>query len=233
MRMSQKQESSQEDDPNPEITEKDHLMIPDGWTMKNHYQKFTNARKEKVKDIFHWFGNSSSDDTDTDNGDLENWDTVAREQRNEDKKRRKRERHEKSKKELNMKARRMAGLGPITSNDIEQQRKNTKDYNQAKIWAVKKHLATFYKYNQEELDQLEILETKRNAKEDIVYVAVAEERDIKDMYTRKAECRSDDTNIRSYIPPQYWARFTALNRILRQQKRGRRQAQNADKIRRK
>ena len=39
------------------------------------------------------------------------------------------------------------------------------------------------------------------------------ERDIKDIYARKAECRSDSTIVKSYIPPQFFNRFSALNRI--------------------
>ena len=35
----------------------------------------------------------------------------------------------------------------------------------AKVWAVKSHLAEQYKYNQEELDELVILETKRTNKD--------------------------------------------------------------------
>ena len=174
-------------------------------------EKPHNCMKDNARSIHHWFGTSSNDESE--DRDDDEWKTVGREQRNESRKRRRRERNEKMKLDLTMKARRMAGLGPISSQDVEKQRKKTKDYNVAKVWAVKAHLASQYKYNQEELDALDILETKCNSKDDIIYIATASERDIKDIYSRKAECRSDDTTVKSFIPPQYWERFSALNRL--------------------
>ena len=112
----------------------------------------------------------------------------------------------------------MAGIGPISSQEIDRQRLKSTNYEQAKSWAVKAHLEKHYRYDAEELRNLQILETKRNAKEEIIYIAVADERDIKDIYSRKAECRSDDTIVRSFIPPQYWDRFAALNRICTQRR---------------
>ena len=112
-----------------------------------------------------------------------------------------------------MKARRMAGLGPITEQDICFQMDKTKDYSRAKKWAVKAHLAHYYRYSQDELDTLELLETKRALKDNIIYIAVSSERDIKDIYARKAEMRCDKTVVRSYIPPQFYTRFAAINKI--------------------
>ena len=125
---------------------------------------------------------------------------------------------ERKKAELTLKARHMAGIVPITSQDIEKHRRSTSDYNTAKVWAVKTHLAKHYKYDQEELDVLDILETKCNIKYDIVYIAVANERDIKDIYSRKAEFRSDNIVVKSFIPPQFWERFSALNRLCTQRR---------------
>ena len=65
---------------------------------------------------------------------------------------------------------------------------------------------------------MEILETKRNAKDDIIYVALADEQEIKDIYSRKAECRSDSTVVKSFIPSQFWERFSALNRLCSQRR---------------
>ena len=75
--------------------------------------------------------------------------------------------------------------------------KKTGDYEKAKRWAVKQHLAYHYRYNQRELDKLNILETKRMRKDDIIYIAVDNVRDIGDIYARKAECRSDKTVVKS------------------------------------
>ena len=64
----------------------------------------------------------------------------------------------------------MAGIGPITDLEIELQRKRTGNYEKAKDWAAKAHLARYYRYNQEELDTLIILETKRTNRDEIMYI---------------------------------------------------------------
>ena len=69
------------------------------------------------------------------------------------------------------------------------------------------------RYNQAELNNLKILETKRTRKDDIVYIAVDNPRDIGDIYARKAECRSDNTTVKNYLPPQFFDRFSALNKL--------------------
>ena len=51
-----------------------------------------------------------------------------------------------------------------------------------------------------------------------IYIAVAEKDDIRDLYRRKAEIRRDDTILRSYVPPQFYARFQALNRVCRERR---------------
>ena len=37
--------------------------------------------------------------------------------------------------------------------------------------------------------------------------------DIRDIYARKAECKADETTVKNFIPPQYYDRFMALNRL--------------------
>ena len=175
-------------------------------------RKTHKCKQDKINKIHHWFGNSSDEES-SDSGIEESWNIVDRESRNLARRKRSQDRKYRQKAELALKARRMAGLGPISDHDIEVQMKKTRNYSQAKTWAVKAHLAQHYRYNQQELDALDILETKHTNKDDIVYIATANEMDIKDIYSRKAECRSDDTTVKIFIPPQFYSRFTALNRI--------------------
>ena len=66
----------------------------------------------------------------------------------------------------------------------------------------------------ENFDNLDILETRRTSKQDnILYIALRNKRDIREVYARKADCRSDDTVIRNFIPPQVFDRFAQLNKI--------------------
>ena len=170
------------------------------------------CKKDRIVKMHHWFGESSSEESGEEESN-ENWSRVDREGRNLARKKRSQDRMHKKMMELSLKARQMAGIGPIKDADINVHMRNTRDYSKAKIWAVKSHLARHYRYNQDELDNLEILETKRNSKDDIIYIAVSDERDVKDIYSRKAEVRSDNTTVKSFIPPQYFERFSALNRI--------------------
>ena len=185
------------------------------------------CRKSKTEKVHHWFGESASEESssESDTGSSEydeneeNWSKIERNKKKYERRKRSRDRKEKKMAEVASKARRMAGVGPITDHEIDLQRKKTKNYEMAKVWAVKSHLADKYEYNQEELDELVILETKRTNKDNIVYIAVEEERDIRDIYYRKAECQRDETVVKHYIPPpQYWERFSALNKICAQRR---------------
>ena len=174
------------------------------------------CRSSTKPKINHWFGESSTEEEET--SDLseeenEEWSTIERQNRRIERKNRMTEKKRRKREEVAGKARRMAGIGPITDQDIETQRTKTNNYELAKVWAVKSHLASKYEYNQTELDQLEIVETKRTNKDDIIYIATENEKDIKDLYYRKAECKREDTTIKHFIPPQFWDRFIALNRI--------------------
>ena len=170
------------------------------------------CKQDRVNKIHHWFGTSSSEESGDDDTD-DDWSRVDREGRNLVRRKRSQDKLHKKMAEISLKARQMAGIGPINENDINVHMRKNRNYSQAKIQAVKTHLKNHYRYNQEELENIEILETKRNVKDNIVYIAVSNERDVKDIYSRKAEVRSDNTIVKSFIPPQYFERFSALNRI--------------------
>ena len=161
--------------------------------------------------VHHWFGESTSEDSSEE--DEEGWSTIDRENKNRERKRRTKERRSRKAAQVSQKARRMAGLGPITNEEIELQWNLTKDYEKAKTWAVKAHLSEHYDYSQDELDRLKIMETKRTNRDDIIYIATENEQDIREIYTRKAEGKTDKTTVKSYIPPQFFERFSMLNRI--------------------
>ena len=81
----------------------------------------------------------------------------------------------------------MAGLGPISMGSIKYFMKDGSDYKSANKLAVKEFLGYYLNYDSEELEKLQLMETKVSSKgEDIVYVVMASEEDIKEMYIRKA-----------------------------------------------
>ena len=64
------------------------------------------------------------------------------------------------------------------------------------------------------MEDLEIKETKVNTRDEtFIYIAVKDINDIKDIYKWKAEIKRDDVSPRTYVPPQFWEHFTAMNRL--------------------
>ena len=190
------------------------IRLEDQHDLNSHEHQ---CKQNKQSKIHHWFGQSSEEETsESEDEDKDKWTKVEREARNKLKMKKKKYKIKKQKAEVARKARSMVRIGPITDQEIEIQRLRTKDYETAKQWAIKAHLADKYSYNQQELDELNILETKRTNREEIVYFAVEKEAEIRDIYYRKAECRQDDTTVKLFIPPQYHERFTAINRICAQ-----------------
>ena len=146
--------------------------------------------------------------------EMEEWRRVERRKRNQLKKKRSKDRKKRKQEEIANRAQRMVGLGPITDDEISKHMAETKNYEVAKVWAIKEHLANNYLYNQEELDKLKIEETKRSNKgDDILYLAARSTSDIRDIYARKAECRADNTTVKNFIPPQFYDRFMSLNKL--------------------
>ena len=164
--------------------------------------------------IKHWFGDETEDDsTGEDIDDEEEYSTVDRRKRNRDRKRRARQKKIKKETETATKAKHMVGIGPIFD-ELEQNCHYIRDYEQAKRKTVNDHLASYYKFNKKELEDLMIVETRYSAKGDgTIYIAVKNPEDITDLYIRKADCRRDTVTLKLYVPPQFYERFTSLNKL--------------------
>ena len=68
------------------------------------------------------------------------------------------------------------------------------------------------KYNENELEELKIVATKMT-RDNSIYIAVEHNWMIRDLYTRKAECKQEDVVFKPYVPPQFHARYVALGEI--------------------
>ena len=159
---------------------------------------------ETKQAIRHWFSDDNSLDESTDKNDAndEEFDTIERKKRNQTRKKKASERKKKRKEDTAAKARNMIGLRPITEKEITEQLDTFENYEIAKEQAVKNHMRIYYKYSQKELDRLEISETKVTSNGDnFIYIAVAEHENIREIYLRKAECKRDDVQLCSFIPP--------------------------------
>ena len=88
-----------------------------------------------------------------------------------------------------------------------------------KLNIVREHLMRYYKYNEEEIEELTIEETKITIKGYIyIYIAVAHINDIRDIYRRKYEIKRDNLFLRNYVPPQFFTRFIRLGEICQQKR---------------
>ena len=150
----------------------------------------------------------------------EKWTKVERQNRNRIKIKKMKDKKLRKKMEVMKKARHMVGLGPMRLETVEIHLKiERNNYEKAKEKAVHEHLTRYYKYNTEELAAVKIAETKYNAKGDgIMYVALEDTEDIRDLYSRKADCKRDDTVLNNFVPPQIYHRFVALNKLCKERR---------------
>ena len=166
--------------------------------------------KRKCEEKKKWFAELSSEEEEQ--GEV--WDKVERLSKNKEKNEKKRKLRRKKMIDTFNKANHMIGLGPVKKRSIDYHYNLTKDYDLAKEEAVKEFLEFYLKFSKEEIEELDIVETKiSNGDDEVIYIAVEDDEQIKNIHRRKAECRNDDIIIRNFIPPQIWKRFMELNRI--------------------
>ena len=104
----------------------------------------------------------------------------------------------------------LIGLGPIPDRTISHFENSATDSNEALVLAAKEYLQYYLDYNPQELKNLKIKEVKRAAKDSVVYIAVENESDIREIHYRKTQARNNDLIIRDYIPPSFHSRFKAI-----------------------
>ena len=112
------------------------------------------------------------------------------------------------------KARHMLGLGPIKQQSIDYFVTITADIELAKEMAVKEYLTTYLQFTEVELMEHDIVDSQISARnEDIVYVTFADYASIREIHSRAAEVRDDDVEIRNFVPPQFWGRYSHISKF--------------------
>ena len=128
-----------------------------------------------------WFGDTSDDnDTDTDSSD--GWTEVERKRKNTE--RRRRNRRMKKEKEIRCaaKAACMAGVGPVKMSDVMNLVDNGKRFEDAKIEVFHNFLREKLGYNEAELSDLSLVETKFATKgDDVLNVAMSNQEHIREL----------------------------------------------------
>ena len=106
----------------------------------------------------------------------------------------------------------IVGLGPITAETLKHFEDTETDHETAKSEAVKEFLGFYLKYGDEELERLEIKATQIATKDDIVYVALGDASEIRDIYVRAAQCKHPEVKTRNFVPPQFFDRYMYLSK---------------------
>ena len=141
-------------------------------------------------------------------------DSVDRVERNREKKRAAWKKKKDRQDRVTQKNQFIIGIGPVYQKSIDHFNSIVGDYMEAKRMAAMEYLKVSLRYNEEELEEVEITDTQVSAKsENILYIVTAKASNIRDIRARLAECRDERLNAIDFIPPQYYARYTALGRV--------------------
>ena len=197
--------------------------IPDDWTerispIKKQPRKLIH-RDFSNQDFRFGFGNDVSTDDSSGDDDNLNWNTVTRTEKMEEKKKRQRDRKLQMQSDTATKARNMIGLGPIPLEAVRGAMRHSRDLERGKRIAFKDHLAAQYDFSDEELRTMIITETKMSGNGDeVIYAAFENHEDVREIYIRQAEYRNDDLTVRGYVPPQYYERYSTLNKMCKERR---------------
>ena len=152
----------------------------------------------------------SSEEEETE--DVDDWEAVNRKKKNKMKKEKKKIKIEKYKADTAVKASRIVGIGPITKGSIKHFEKLINDYEKAKLAAVREYLQFYLNYEEDEIEELDIQGTQC-AKDDLVYIVIPQQSNIRELYSRIAKSNNRDIVTRNFIPPQYYERFMHISRM--------------------
>ena len=178
-------------------------------------EKRKERKVRKPVALKNWFGTktedlSESSDSSQEEGDKFKWKEVDREKANLRKRKEKLQKMKDKKREICTRMQYMTGIGPIEEDSIKFYAAKGMDDEEARKAAVREYLRYFLSYNKEEIDDLEIIETKRANKDKIVYCAFNKKEDVKLIHSRRAASRNEDLLTRDYIAPQMWSRYIGL-----------------------
>ena len=156
-----------------------------------------------------WFGSKDEDLSDSSASSLEEenmgeWSQVERKRQNLKKKQDRKLKLKEKTEELATKMQYMIGVGPIEDKSIAFFEEKGQDNDSAVVFAVQEYLNFFLDFNEEELDEMEIIETKRSKKDKIVYCVLGKIEEVKEIHYRRAASENMDLITRDFIPPAFW-----------------------------
>ena len=168
--------------------------------------------------VINWFGDdpesgvssSESSESTAEDDESTGWRKVEKEKARKLKNIVRKQRRKEKMEAVALKIQHMVGLGPISEKSIKHFEEVSNDKDEALVKASKEFLQYYLDFNQEELEKIEIVEVKQAAKDEVIYIAVKDELDIKEIHYRKAKAMNNELIIRDYIPPSFHARYMAV-----------------------
>ena len=193
------------------------------WLEKHVRKKFKHVGVEDkmkkkgssaMKKLKNWFCDSEdeediSSEEDTTEGE-EDWEEVDRKERNVKRKERRRLKKERLKAETSQKASKIVGIGPITRRSVDHFDKELKNFEKAKMAVLREFLQFYLNYDSDEIDDMGI-EATQLAKDDILYIVIDDQSNIRELFGRIAQVQNNDIMTRNFIPPQFFERFMHIN----------------------
>ena len=175
-------------------------------------------------------GTSDSSGSSQEEEDPTEWTQVQREKENRRKQNLRKLKQKEKKQELCTKMKYMIGVGPIEEESIKYFEGKTGDPAEARKEAVKEFLGHYLAFDNNELECLEIIETKKAANDKVIYCAMNEQSDVREIHYRKAISENQDLMIRDYIPPQMYARYMTLAKKATERKSTRQNTEDPNKM---
>ena len=175
--------------------------VPDTWERLVTEKEKTKKIRKPVR-VMNWMADEPS------YSDMSS--SVERKRRNQERQKTRNRKRRLRMRETAEKMRHTIGVGPIEDETIEYFEKETKDKSEALERSVREYLGFFLDFNQNELDKLEFLDVKRTGKDDLIYAVFKDTGTPREIHYRKAISGNDKLIIRDYIPPNFYARFSAI-----------------------
>ena len=168
-------------------------------------------RKPPMDKPKHYFGEETDTDSSEDSEE-DDWTEIGAKKKNEMKKKKQKEKRKMKQVEIAAKARSMIGIGPIGKEALQFHENKEPDKTTARLNAVENFLAYYLDFDKEDLENLDIKETKIG-KDDVVYLAAGNEDMIREIRFRKADSKNDDIFLRNFIPPHFHARYMHISKV--------------------
>ena len=143
----------------------------------------------------------------------EDWDgTINKAEKNKEKKQKEKEIKEKKIRKAALLGRYTIGVGPIMPESITYFNNITADYEEAKRMAGAEFLTEYLKFNHEDMQDLEITDTRISQKGDnVLYLVLDSPEKVVNIRRRLADIQNHDIITCDFIPPQFYDRYRALS----------------------